>query len=49
MWDKWLAALMKAHQQAPRRAMTTDQCWGYHRLETLQKNGSSQLSNDSKD
>lgn len=49
MWDKWLAALMKAHKQAPRRAMTTDECWGYHRPETLQNNGPSQLNNGPND
>lgn len=48
MWDKWLAALMKAHQQAPYRAMATDWCWGYHRLENTSKKGLFALLNDRK-
>lgn len=31
MWDKWLAALMKAHQWAPYGAAAADWCSGHHR------------------
>lgn len=31
MWDKWLAALMKAHQRAPYGAAAADWCSGHHR------------------
>jgi len=48
MWDKWLAALMEAHQRAPYSAMDTDWCWGHHCLETTSNLGLFALLKDSK-